>query len=141
MYDPDRVKSLRRPTGLPFRIGKLGHVVLNVRDVEHSARFYTEVLGFEISDAYPEEMVAGGMVLGSAISGESYGWVQDAIDVFYFLAVWLLVVTVVHLTLNKLFLPGTSLRKELLVNRNIAAGIIEAVLFISVTLFYIRVWG
>src|ERR1700751_2323518 len=62
MYDPDRVKSLQRPHGLPFRIGKLGHVVLNVRDVERAARFYTEVLGFEISDVYPEEMVPGGMV-------------------------------------------------------------------------------
>jgi catechol 2,3-dioxygenase-like lactoylglutathione lyase family enzyme len=58
----DRVKSLGRPHGLPFRIGKLGHVVLNVRDVERSARFYTEVLGFEISDVYPEAMVPGGMV-------------------------------------------------------------------------------
>ena len=36
MYNPDRVKSLQRPHGLPFRIGKLGHVVLNVRDVERS---------------------------------------------------------------------------------------------------------
>src|SRR5438046_9608145 len=62
MYNPDRVKSLQRPHGLPFRIGKLGHVVLNVRDVERSARFYTELLGFEISDVYPEEMVPGGMV-------------------------------------------------------------------------------
>src|SRR6266436_7457166 len=62
MYDPDRVKSLQRPHGLPFRIGKLGHVVLNVRDVERAARFYTEVLGFAISDVYPEEMVPGGMV-------------------------------------------------------------------------------
>jgi catechol 2,3-dioxygenase-like lactoylglutathione lyase family enzyme len=53
---------LERPHGLPFRIGKLGHVVLNVRDVERSARFYTEVLGFQISDVYPEEMVPGGMV-------------------------------------------------------------------------------
>jgi catechol 2,3-dioxygenase-like lactoylglutathione lyase family enzyme len=62
MYDPDRVRSLQRPLGLPFRIGKLGHVVLNVRDVERSARFYTELLGFQISDVYPEEMVPGGMV-------------------------------------------------------------------------------
>ena len=50
MYDPDRVRNLGRPRGLPFRIGKLGHVVVNVRDVERSARFYTEVLGFQISD-------------------------------------------------------------------------------------------
>jgi catechol 2,3-dioxygenase len=62
MDDSDWVKRLRRPHGLPFRIGKLGHVVLNVRDVEISARFYTEVLGFEISDVYPEEMVPGGMI-------------------------------------------------------------------------------
>src|SRR6266853_6586134 len=62
MYDPDRVRSLQRPRGLPFRIGKLGHVVLNVSDVERSARFYTEMLGFQISDVYPEEMVPGGMV-------------------------------------------------------------------------------
>jgi catechol 2,3-dioxygenase len=62
MYDPEQVKRLSRPTGLPFRIGKLGHVVLNVRDVARSARFYTETLGFQVSDAYPEEMVPGGMV-------------------------------------------------------------------------------
>src|SRR5271168_4033521 len=62
MYEPDRVKRFERPQGHPFRIGKLGHVVLNVRDVERSARFYTQVLGFQISDVYPEEMVPGGMV-------------------------------------------------------------------------------
>jgi catechol 2,3-dioxygenase-like lactoylglutathione lyase family enzyme len=62
MYDPDRVRSMRRPHGLGFNIGKIGHVVLNVRDVERSARFYAELLGFEVSDVYPEEMVPGGMV-------------------------------------------------------------------------------
>jgi catechol 2,3-dioxygenase len=62
MYEANRIKSFNRPRGFPFRIGKLGHVVLNVRDVERSTRFYTEVLGFEISDVYPEEMVPGGMV-------------------------------------------------------------------------------
>jgi catechol 2,3-dioxygenase-like lactoylglutathione lyase family enzyme len=61
MFDPGAVKTLTRPKGLPFRIGKLGHVVLNVRDVDRSVRFYTQVLGFEISDLYPEEMVPGGM--------------------------------------------------------------------------------
>jgi catechol 2,3-dioxygenase-like lactoylglutathione lyase family enzyme len=62
MYDPEEVKRLARPKGLPFRIGKIGHVVLNVRDVARSTRFYTEILGFQVSDAYPEEMVPGGMV-------------------------------------------------------------------------------
>jgi catechol 2,3-dioxygenase-like lactoylglutathione lyase family enzyme len=47
---------------LQFQIRKLGHVVLNVTDLEASVRFYTEVLGLEISDRYPDSMVPGGMV-------------------------------------------------------------------------------
>ena len=55
-------KRLQRPLGLPFRIARLGHVVLNVADLERSVKFYTQVLGFSVSDVYPPEMVAGGMV-------------------------------------------------------------------------------
>lgn len=47
---------------MPFAITKLGHVVLNCSNMERSVRFYTEVLGFQISDVYPDEMVPGGMV-------------------------------------------------------------------------------
>ena len=61
MIDLEALKALGRPRGLPFRIGKIGHVVLNVSDVARSVRFYTEVLGFEVSDVYPDEMVSGGM--------------------------------------------------------------------------------
>ena len=61
MIDVDELKRLGRPKGMPFRIGKLGHVVINVRDVARSVRFYTELLGFEVSDVYPDEMVPGGM--------------------------------------------------------------------------------
>ena len=56
------VERLQRPVGLPFRIAKLGHVVLNVSDLKHSVRFYTQVLGFAVSDVYPDEIVRGGMV-------------------------------------------------------------------------------
>jgi uncharacterized membrane protein YjfL (UPF0719 family) len=86
-------------------------------------------------------LVSGGMALGAAIRGESLGWIQDAIDVGYFLVLWFLIVIVVQFLMNRLFLPGTSVRKELIEDRNVAAGIIEAVLFITVTLFYIRVRG
>jgi catechol 2,3-dioxygenase-like lactoylglutathione lyase family enzyme len=61
-FDPEAIKQLDRPHGLPFRIGKLGHVVLNVTDIARSVRFYTEVLGFRVSDVYPDDMVPGGMV-------------------------------------------------------------------------------
>jgi len=60
--DVDKLAGLRPPPDLPFQVGKLGHVVIRVRDLERSAAFYTQVLGFHLSDVYPEEMVPGGMV-------------------------------------------------------------------------------
>lgn len=57
-----QIAAMKTPNGTPFSIQKIGHVVLNVRDVERSARFYVETLGFAISDVYPDSMVPGGMV-------------------------------------------------------------------------------
>jgi catechol 2,3-dioxygenase-like lactoylglutathione lyase family enzyme len=45
-----------------FALRKIGHVVLNVSDLETAVRFYTEVLGLQVSDRYPDSMVPGGMV-------------------------------------------------------------------------------
>jgi catechol 2,3-dioxygenase-like lactoylglutathione lyase family enzyme len=56
------VRHPARPQGLPFRIAKLGHVVLNVSDLKRSVAFYTGLLGFAVSDVYPDEMMPGGMV-------------------------------------------------------------------------------
>lgn len=61
-FDPQRIKAMARPMGLPFRIQKIGHIVLNCTDIERSTRFYTEILGFKVSDVYPADMVPGGMV-------------------------------------------------------------------------------
>ena len=57
--------ALRRmapPAGLPFAIAKLGHVVLKVKELQRSVAFYTGVLGFRVSDVYPDTMMKGGMV-------------------------------------------------------------------------------
>jgi len=45
-----------------FQIRKIGHVVLNVTDLDAAERFYTEVLGLKVSDRYPPSMVPGGML-------------------------------------------------------------------------------
>jgi catechol 2,3-dioxygenase-like lactoylglutathione lyase family enzyme len=60
--DVEKLKGMAAPGGIPFRIQKLGHVVLHVSDLHRSVEFYTQVLGFKISDIYPEAMVPGGMV-------------------------------------------------------------------------------
>jgi catechol 2,3-dioxygenase-like lactoylglutathione lyase family enzyme len=48
-------------TPLQFELRKIGHVVLNVSDLQASLRFYTEILGLKISDVYPDSMRPGGM--------------------------------------------------------------------------------
>ncbi len=61
MLDPEQLKQIQPPKGLPFKVQKIGHVVLNVADLEQSLNFYVGVLGFRISDIYPDSMVPGGM--------------------------------------------------------------------------------
>jgi catechol 2,3-dioxygenase-like lactoylglutathione lyase family enzyme len=58
--DLEKLKQMSPPPGMPFKIQKLGHVVLMVKDLERSLEFYTQVLGFKISDLYPEELQPGG---------------------------------------------------------------------------------
>ena len=55
------LKNIQPPGDVPFRVGKIGHAVLMVRDIEASVRFYTQVLGFKVSDAYPDSMAGGRM--------------------------------------------------------------------------------
>jgi len=67
--------------GRPFALTKIGHVVLMVSDLERSVRFYTGVLGFRVSDVYPETMMKGRMVFmrcaadhhGVALVGQAPG--------------------------------------------------------------------
>jgi catechol 2,3-dioxygenase-like lactoylglutathione lyase family enzyme len=60
--DVEKLKSMTPPQGMDFHIAKVGHVVLQVSDLERATAFYTQVLGFKVSDVYPEEMMPGGMV-------------------------------------------------------------------------------
>lgn len=56
------LKNRATPDDLPFSITKIGHVVLKVTDIERSVDFYTRVLGFRVSDVYPDSMMPGKMV-------------------------------------------------------------------------------
>jgi len=60
--DAQTVSKMQRPAGMPFRCNKIGHVALYVKDPERSAKFYTDVMGFAVSDAYDGGMLPGGAV-------------------------------------------------------------------------------
>ena len=59
--DDPRRRDVVTPADLPFRMSKIGHVVLRVSDLARSDDFYARVLGFKVSDIYPEDMMPGGM--------------------------------------------------------------------------------
>ena len=56
------LKNTETPNDIPFCITKIGHVVLKVTDLERSVDFYTQILGFRVSDVYPDNMMPGRMV-------------------------------------------------------------------------------
>src|SRR6185503_5754993 len=58
----EELRQIAPPSGLPFSLAKLGHVVIKVRDMKRSVEFYSGVLGLRVSDVYPETMMKGGMV-------------------------------------------------------------------------------
>lgn len=45
------------PEGTPIKVQKLGHVVFTVSDVERTTRFWTEIMGFRVSDRNERGMV------------------------------------------------------------------------------------
>jgi len=58
-------QALRETTAQPappFAMRKIGHVVLRLHDLRSSVDFYVGVLGFRVSDVYPDTMMKGGMV-------------------------------------------------------------------------------
>ncbi len=50
------------PRDLNFHIAKVGQVALQVSDFERSTEFDSQVMGFKLSDVYPEDMIPGWMV-------------------------------------------------------------------------------
>ena len=41
----------------PIKVKKIGHVVFNVSDLERSTKFWTEIMGFQVSDVNERGMV------------------------------------------------------------------------------------
>lgn len=56
------IRAIAPDKGLPFKVAKIGHVVLKVSDIGRAVAFYAKVLGFRVSDVYTDAMMPGKMV-------------------------------------------------------------------------------
>lgn len=81
-------------------------------------------------------LLAGGIMLGSAIYGPSQGFVQDVIDVSSYVAVWLGFMVVAYVLTDLLLVPGAKISEEVYKDRNSAVGVLSATVAVALTLFY-----
>src|SRR6201999_3310597 len=58
----ETIEAIPAATNVPLAITKIGHIVLGCPDLERPGKFYTQILGFKVSDIYEPDMVPGGMV-------------------------------------------------------------------------------
>jgi catechol 2,3-dioxygenase-like lactoylglutathione lyase family enzyme len=56
----ESLRTIAPPSGMPFNIRRRAHVVLRVSDMERSLLFYTQVLGFKVSEICAESLQPGG---------------------------------------------------------------------------------
>ena len=81
-------------------------------------------------------LLSGGMVCGAVISGPSQGWRHDILIVAVYLTSWLLLMLIAHMVSDRLVLRSSRLGDEVVEQRNIAAALFKAVIFLALTLGY-----
>lgn len=79
-------------------------------------------------------LLSGGIVCGAVISGPSKGWQQDLLIVAAYIATWIVLMLVAHVVSDALVFRSSRLRDEVTEQRNLAAALFKAVIFLSVTL-------
>ena len=119
-----------------FLIGQLLMVLLAIlyRIVAHGTDSALDDQNLAVGISLSAFLLAGGMVCGAVISGPSSGWRQDLLTVAAYLATWSVVMLAAHLISDRLVFRSTRMRDEVTEQRNIAAALFKAVIFISVTL-------
>jgi uncharacterized membrane protein YjfL (UPF0719 family) len=79
-------------------------------------------------------LLSGGIVCGAVISGPSRGWQQDLIVVAAYILGWVVLMSLAHLLSDALMFRKSRLGDEVTKERNVAAALFKAVIFLSVTL-------
>jgi len=81
-------------------------------------------------------LLSSGIACGAVISGPSQGWQRDLLLVAAYIAAWVVLMVAAHVLSDLLLFRSSRLRDEVVEQRNIAAALFKAVIFLSVTLAY-----
>lgn len=85
--------------------------------------------------------VAAGLILGNAVEGKFTNWKDSVIDALIYMIPLLALPAVRWIVVNGLFLGFGSVNREVVEDRNAAAGLVEASAYIGIALFVVQLIG
>ncbi|MBI2109137.1 MAG: DUF350 domain-containing protein [Parcubacteria group bacterium] len=86
-------------------------------------------------------LIAAGMALGGALTGQFESWTSDLLDVVLYVGIWLFVMTVLRLVVNYIIIPGARMRKEMTADRNWGVGFVDGTLSVAITVMFVHLAG
>lgn len=78
-------------------------------------------------------LLSGAMVIGTLISGEANGWFGDTVKLLVCLIVWLAVMFVSKLAIDRVVIPGNRMVKEMVEDKNWGVGLVDCTASIGIT--------
>jgi uncharacterized membrane protein YjfL (UPF0719 family) len=119
-----------------FLIGQILLVLLALLYRAVSSNTDTQLDGHNLAVgvALGSFLLSGGIVCGASISGPSKGWQQDLFAVTAYIVVWIVLMIAAHFVSDAVVFRKSRLSDEITEQRNIAASLFKAILFLSVTL-------
>lgn len=115
-----------------FFIGKLIYQLLNSKIDVKSELVIKDNLAFStVITGYYVGLI---VIIGSAIVGESRGFLYDVFDITLYSLLGIILLNISAVIIDKIILKQFDLTKEIIEDQNVGAGIIKGVSFISIAL-------
>ncbi|WP_459211101.1 DUF350 domain-containing protein [Aquimarina rhabdastrellae] len=74
------------------------------------------------------------IVIGAAIVGESYGWIEDLITIGYYSILGVILLNISVWVMNKFLTTAFEIKKEIIDDQNVGTGVIEGGIYIATAL-------
>lgn len=115
-----------------FFIGKLIYQLLNSKiDVKNELVIKDNLAFSTVITGYYVGLI---VIIGSAIIGESRGFLNDVFDITLYSFLGIILLNISAVIVDKIILKQFDLTKEIIEDQNVGAGIIKGVSFISIGL-------